>query len=62
MGTNHEGVNFGRRLPPTGGQFSTLNNNAWAEQKVIREIMVFLHSHGVGTARAVRIFRRELYA
>jgi exodeoxyribonuclease V alpha subunit len=30
---------------------------AWAEQKVIREIMVFLHSHGVGTARAVRIFK-----
>ena len=29
----------------------------WAEQKVIREIMVFLHSHGVGTARAVRIFK-----
>src|SRR6266571_4925754 len=28
---------------------------AWAEQKAIREIMVFLHSHGVGTARAVRI-------
>ena len=25
--------------------------------KVVREIMVFLHSHGVGTARAVRIFR-----
>ena len=30
---------------------------AWADQKVVREIMVFLHSHGVGTARAVRIFR-----
>ena len=29
----------------------------WAEQKIIREIMVFLHSHGVGTARAVRIFK-----
>jgi exodeoxyribonuclease V alpha subunit len=28
---------------------------AWAEQKVVREIMVFLHSNGVGTARAVRI-------
>src|SRR5579864_1942307 len=28
-----------------------------AEQKVVREIMVFLHSHGVGTARAVRIFK-----
>jgi exodeoxyribonuclease V alpha subunit len=30
---------------------------AWAEQKVVREIMVFLHSHTVGTARAVRIFK-----
>ena len=28
----------------------------WAEQKVIREIMLFLHGHGVGTSRAVRIF------
>src|ERR1700685_4463423 len=31
--------------------------DAWAEQKVVREIMVFLHSHGVGTARAVRIYK-----
>ncbi len=31
--------------------------DAWAEQKVIREIMVFLHSHGVSTARAVRIYK-----
>src|ERR1700731_3911361 len=30
---------------------------AWAEQKVVREIMVFLHNHGVGTARAVRIYK-----
>ena len=30
---------------------------AWADQKIVREIMVFLHSHGVGTARAVRIFK-----
>jgi exodeoxyribonuclease V alpha subunit len=29
----------------------------WAEQKVIREIMLFLHSNGVGTSRAVRIFK-----
>jgi len=29
----------------------------WADQNVIREIMVFLHEHGVGTARAVRIFK-----
>jgi len=30
---------------------------AWAEQKVVRDIMVFLQSHGVGTARAVRIYK-----
>jgi len=29
----------------------------WADQKVIREIMLFLHSHGVGTSRSVRIFK-----
>jgi exodeoxyribonuclease V alpha subunit len=31
--------------------------DAWAEQKVIREIMVFLHSNGVSTSRAVRIYK-----
>src|SRR5271166_1555633 len=30
---------------------------AWAEQKVVREIMMFLHANGVGTARAVRIYK-----
>ena len=30
---------------------------AWAEQKIVREIMVFLHAHGVGTSRAVRIYK-----
>src|SRR6516162_9143824 len=30
---------------------------AWADQKAVREIMVFLHGHGVSTARAVRIFK-----
>ena len=30
---------------------------AWAEQRMVREIMIFLHGHGVGTARAVRIFK-----
>jgi exodeoxyribonuclease V alpha subunit len=29
----------------------------WTEQKVIREIMLFLHSNGVGTSRAVRIYK-----
>jgi exodeoxyribonuclease V alpha subunit len=31
--------------------------DAWAEQKVIRQIMVFLHSNGVSTNRAVRIYK-----
>lgn len=29
----------------------------WSQQKAVREIMIFLHAHGVGTARAVRIFK-----
>jgi exodeoxyribonuclease V alpha subunit len=29
----------------------------WAEQRVIREIILFLHSNGVGTSRAVRIYK-----
>ena len=31
--------------------------SGWADQKAIREIMVFLQSHGVGTSRAVRIYK-----
>ena len=31
--------------------------NNWQDQKVIREIMVFLQSHGVGTTRATRIYK-----
>ena len=30
---------------------------AWDEQKVVQEIMVFLHSHGLGAARASRIYK-----
>jgi len=30
---------------------------AWSGQKVIRDIMVFLYAHGVGTSRAVRIYK-----
>ncbi|MDF3886329.1 SF1B family DNA helicase RecD2 [Cupriavidus basilensis] len=31
--------------------------SGWADQKIIREIMVFLHGNGVSTSRAVRIFK-----
>ncbi|MGK0186370.1 MAG: exodeoxyribonuclease V alpha subunit [Verrucomicrobiales bacterium] len=30
---------------------------AWENQKRVREIMVFLHEHGLGTGRAVRIYQ-----
>ncbi|MCE3235038.1 MAG: ATP-dependent RecD-like helicase [Vampirovibrio sp.] len=29
----------------------------WQDQKVVRQIMVFLQSHGIGTMRAVRIYK-----
>jgi exodeoxyribonuclease V alpha subunit len=31
--------------------------DSWEQQKAVRKIMVFLHSYGIGTARAVRIYR-----
>jgi len=31
--------------------------DGWADQKVIREIMLFLQSHGVSTTRALRIYK-----
>ncbi|WPL12014.1 Exodeoxyribonuclease V alpha chain [Thiorhodovibrio litoralis] len=46
-----------RELPGIGKKRQERVTRAWSEQKVIREIMVFLQSHGVGTARAVRIFK-----
>jgi exodeoxyribonuclease V alpha subunit len=30
---------------------------SWRQQKVVRDIMVFLQSHNIGTARAVRIYK-----
>src|SRR4029077_9448527 len=30
---------------------------AWTEQKAVRDIMIFLHSNGVSTSRAVRIYK-----
>ncbi len=44
-------------LPGIGQKRMDKVTSAWADQKVIREIMVFLQSHGLGTGRAVRIFK-----
>ncbi len=44
-------------LPGIGPKKVEQITTAWTEQKAIREIMVFLQSYGVGTARAVRIYK-----
>lgn len=45
------------QLPGIGRKRMELVVSAWAEQKIVREIMVFLQSYGVGTSRAVRIYK-----
>ena len=46
-----------RTLAGIGAKRQARVIEAWREQKAIREIMVFLHSHGIGNARAARIYR-----
>jgi hypothetical protein len=45
-----------RQVTGIGPKRAGLIIAGWAEQKVIREIMLFLHSNGVNTSRAVRIY------
>ena len=44
-------------LPGIGEKRMEMIVEAWQEQKAVRDIMVFLQSHGVGTARAVKIYK-----
>jgi len=44
-------------LPGIGPKRMEKVTAAWVEQKAVREIMVFLQGHGLGTARAVRIYK-----
>lgn len=44
-------------LPGIGQKRMSLVSSGWAEQKIVREIMVFLQSYGVGSSRAVRIYK-----
>ena len=46
-----------RRVPGIGAKRAQQIARDWAEQRAIREIMLFLHDHSVGTARAVRIYK-----
>jgi exodeoxyribonuclease V alpha subunit len=40
-----------------GSKRLKLIRESWQSQRAVRDIVVFLHSHGVGTARAVRIYK-----
>lgn len=44
-------------LPGIGQHRRDMVVKSWDDQKIIREIIVFLQSHGMGTARAVRIYK-----
>lgn len=46
-----------REVPGMGNKRIEMILSSWSEQKTIRSIMVFLQAHGIGTARAVRIYK-----
>ena len=50
MGTNHGGVNFGRRLPPIGGQYSTpINTYPYGGDAVNERLSMWgIVGYGVG--------------
>ncbi|MBW3671320.1 MAG: ATP-dependent RecD-like DNA helicase [Acidobacteria bacterium] len=47
-----------KRVAGIGSKRAGMIAEGWGEQRAIRELVMFLHEHGVGTARAQRIFRK----
>lgn len=47
-----------REVPDIGPKRSLLIARAWEEQKQVKEIMLFLHSHGVSTNLAIKIYKQ----
>lgn len=45
-------------IPGIGPRRLDMITSSWAEQKAVRDIMLFLQEHGVGPARALKIYRR----
>jgi exodeoxyribonuclease V alpha subunit len=48
---------FLKEVKGIGAKRIQLIRESWHEQKAVRDIMVFLQSHGFGAARAVRIYK-----
>jgi exodeoxyribonuclease V alpha subunit len=47
-----------REVPDIGPKRSRLIAQAWEEQRQVKEIMLFLHSHGVSTNLAIKIYKQ----
>ena len=47
-----------REVEGIGASRCKLIRQSWTEQRGVREIMIFLQSHGIGTAKAARIYRQ----
>jgi exodeoxyribonuclease V alpha subunit len=48
---------FLKEVKGIGPRRITRIRESWRQQKVVRDILVFLQSHNIGTARAVRIYK-----
>jgi exodeoxyribonuclease V alpha subunit len=46
-----------REVPDIGPKRTRKIAQAWDEQRQVKEIMIFLHSHGISTNLAVKIFK-----
>ena len=46
-----------REVTGVGQSRAAQITKGWADQRIIRDIMLFLHSHKISTARAVRIYK-----
>ena len=47
-----------REVPDIGSKRARLIAAAWQEQKQVKEIMLFLHSHGVSTNLGIKIYKQ----
>src|SRR5579872_1248993 len=52
-----ESPSYLKEVKGIGPRRIQLIRESWREQRAVRDIMVFLQSHGVGTAKAVRIYK-----
>ncbi len=47
-----------REVPDIGPKRSALIARAWEEQRQVKDIMLFLHSHGISTNLAIKIYKQ----